>query len=980
MKIAITYFRAIGLAIFAILAFSSSALAARVATPTFSPGAGTYTTFQTVTISCATNGATIRYTIDGSTPSSSKGTIYSGPITITVTTTLKAMAYRSNYSDSYVATALYTINLLPVVNPIFTPVAGTYVGSQSIAISTETAGALIRYTLDGSTPTASNGTSYTGPVDITRNLTIKAYASKTGMANSSVVTASYTIKCVEPEFSPLPGTYSGTPTITLSTATAGASIRYTTNGSTPTSTSGTLYSSGITLASSATVKAIAYKTGMANSDVVSGDYVIQSLVDAPDFSPAPGTYNTIQSVSLTSTTLGASIRYTLDGTTPSESTGTVYSSPISIDATTTIKAIAYKAGMTASSVVTGTYTIQLQTVEVPVFSPAGGTFSAQQLVTIASATSGATIRYTIDGSTPSQSAGIVYSSVITVSQNTTIKAIAYKSGMLDSGVITQVYAIRCIEPAFSPAPGTYNAIQSVTLTTTTSGASMRYTTDGTTPTPTSGTEYSAPIPVGTTTTIKAISFKAGMTNSIITSGTFTIQLLLVAAPVFTPAAGTYNSVQSVTIATPTSDASIRFTTDGSTPSPTAGTVYTAALPISTGTNLKAIAYKTGMTESEVSSAQYVLKCATPVFSPAPGSFERPQSVTLSCATPGSAIRYTTNGTTPDATNGTLYSAPVQVNTSLTLKAVAFLAGFDNSDLAEGRYSLGSEDSDGDGVVDFEDEYPTDPLRALNNFFPAAGTGSLAFEDLWPAKGDYDLNDVVVDYSFKTVTNSANKVVETYATFVLRATGATLKNGFGFQFASNAIPASAITVTGMRLNNNYITLASGGTEGNQAIPTFIVFDNAYDILKHPGTGSGINTTPGSPYVDPVTIELHIVYTPNTYAAELLDIEHFNPFIIVNMKRGHEVHLPDYALTSLADVSLFNTNDDNTIPADDRYYKTKKNLPWALNICESFDYPIEKALILDTYLHFGEWSQSGGTLYPDWYKNLPGYRNDANLYKH
>jgi len=978
MKTALKNFRIIGVAILISSLFSAAAFALKVATPTFSPGAGTYTTFQSVTISCATSGATIRYTINGSAPSTSNGTIYTGPVSITATATLKAIAYKSGYTNSDVAAALYTINLIPVVNPTFNPVAGAYAGAQTVTIASSTSGAGFRYTIDGSTPTAINGVDYTGPVTVSQNTTIKAYGFKTGMANSSVVSAVYTIQCAAPAFSPAPGTYNSSQTVTLTSATSGASIRYTVDGMTPTATTGTVYSTGISVTLNTTIKAIAYKSGMIDSSVASATYSIQCGV--PAFNPAPSAYNTVQTVTLTSTTSGASIRYTTDGTTPTSTSGILYSSAIAVGSTTTIKAIAYKTGMTDSDVASGLYTIQLLSVAVPVFSPAGGTYASAQSVTITSGTSGATIRYTTDGTQPSQVNGTVYSSALSISANTTLKAIAYKSGMIDSDVASAVYSIQCTEPSFNPAPGTYNTIQTVTLTSPTSGASINYTTDGSIPTSSAGTLYTSAITASSTTTIKAVAFKSGMVTSIITSGTFTIQLVQVAAPELLPAGGTFNSVQSVTLTSATSGSSIRYTTDGSVPSQVNGSIYSAPVSISSTTTIKAIAFKTGMIASDIISGTYRIQCAAPAFSPAAGSFERPQTVTLTSATSGASIRYTTDGTIPDQSTGILYANAVQVNISLTIKAVAYKTSFENSEVTEGKFVLGSEDTDGDGVIDAEDDYPNDPQRALNNFFPATGKGSLAFEDLWPAKGDYDINDVVVDYSFKTITNGSNKLVETYATFVLRATGATLKNGFGFQLAGTAIPASGISVTGMKLTNNYVTLTDGGTEANQTIPTFIVFDNAFDILKHPGTGSGINTTPGAPFVDPVTIELHIVFTADTYAAELLDIEHFNPFIIIDMVRNREVHLPDYAPTSLVDQSLFGTVDDNTNVPGKRYYKTQNNLPWAFNIYESFDYPIEKAAILKTYLHFAAWAQSSGKEYPDWYKNLAGYRNEDNIYKH
>ncbi len=81
-----------------------------VAAPTFSPGGGTYSSAQSVSISTTTSGATIRYTINGSNPTSTTGTVYTGPISIGATSTVRAIAYLSGMSNSSVSTATYTIN------------------------------------------------------------------------------------------------------------------------------------------------------------------------------------------------------------------------------------------------------------------------------------------------------------------------------------------------------------------------------------------------------------------------------------------------------------------------------------------------------------------------------------------------------------------------------------------------------------------------------------------------------------------------------------------------------------------------------------------------------------------------------------------------------------------------------------------------------------------------------------------------------
>lgn len=167
------------------------------ATPIFYPAAGTYTTAQSVTITSATAGSTIRYTLDGSTPTD-QSLLYNGAISVTATQTLKAIAINTDMTNSSVATALYTIDtsaiVLPatVATPIFNPAAGTYTTAQTVTITTATSDVSIHYTTDGSTPTASS-TLYSTPISVATTITLKAIAIKSGMTDSAVATALYTI-------------------------------------------------------------------------------------------------------------------------------------------------------------------------------------------------------------------------------------------------------------------------------------------------------------------------------------------------------------------------------------------------------------------------------------------------------------------------------------------------------------------------------------------------------------------------------------------------------------------------------------------------------------------------------------------------------------------------------------------------------------------------------------------------------------------
>jgi len=163
---------------------------------------------------------------------------------------------------------------------------------------------------------------------------------------------------------------------------------------------------------------------------------------------------------------------------------------------------------------------QQQTVATPVFAPAGGTYGAPQSVTITTATPGATIRYTSDGSPPTASS-TVYSTPIGVSTATNLRAIATLSGYADSAVASASYDFQAATPTFLPPGGSYASAQAVTIASTTPGAVIYYTTDGSPPT-TASTLYTGPVDVSATTTLRAIATAAGYAGSAAGAAAYTI--------------------------------------------------------------------------------------------------------------------------------------------------------------------------------------------------------------------------------------------------------------------------------------------------------------------------------------------------------------------------------------------------------------------------------------------------------------------------
>ncbi|MCI6552189.1 MAG: chitobiase/beta-hexosaminidase C-terminal domain-containing protein [Lachnospiraceae bacterium] len=265
-------------------------------------------------------------------------------------------------------------------------------------------------------------------------------------------------------------------------------------------------------------------------------------------------------------------------------------------------------------------TPQAQAVATPVFSPAGGTYTETKTVEISTATEGASIYYTTNGTVPTTDS-TEYTEAITVNESMTIKAIAVKEGMSNSAVASAAYTINLsadtVEtPAFNPAGGTYDQAQRVIITSGTEGASIYYTTDGTAPTAESA-EYTGAVTVGESMTIRAIAVKEGMGNSAVAEAAYVIRTMsseTAATPVFSVKAGTYTEAITVEISTSTEGAAIYYTTDGSTPT-VGSTRYAKAVTVDRTMTIKAIAVKEGMKNSRVAAAAYTIKESAPVQKP-----------------------------------------------------------------------------------------------------------------------------------------------------------------------------------------------------------------------------------------------------------------------------------------------------------------------------------------------------------------------------
>lgn len=495
----------------------------KAGTPIFAAVPGTFAAPFNLNVTSATPGATVCVTNDGTEPTLGSS-LCLGVIALTQTATVKARAFKDGLAESNLETGAYVFQ---VATPQLSPAPGQYASAQTVSISTSTPDDILRYTTDGSEPTEAS-TTYTEPLLFSTGTTLKVKGFIDNWTPSNTTTGVYTYTfetLLAPSMSPVPATYVDSQAVTLTSSVPGAEIRYTTNGAEPTLGS-TAYTGPVTLTQTTTLRAKAFKDGSSSPTGV-GTYTIQ--VAPPTVNVSAGSYSSAQSVSLSTITPGATIRYRTDGQEPTTSdpvfNTTPPVTPLTVDKSLTLKAKAWMTGLAASAVATTSYYITLPAPAVPVAAPAGGTFSVPQSVTLTTATSGAVVRYTLDGTEPTYFSEL-YTAPVTVDHNLTLKARAFKADSAVSSTLTEAYVINYTTvspPSFSPNGGVFASVQQVTVTCDTPGATIRYTTNAEEPTETDQSITSgAAITVDRGMRLRAKAWKSGLAPSPVRTADFRV--------------------------------------------------------------------------------------------------------------------------------------------------------------------------------------------------------------------------------------------------------------------------------------------------------------------------------------------------------------------------------------------------------------------------------------------------------------------------
>jgi peptidoglycan/xylan/chitin deacetylase (PgdA/CDA1 family) len=739
-------------------------------------------------------------------------------------------------------------------------ISGYYGGPVQVALTaTDNPGGggvgSIRYTTDGTDPTATTGTVYSGPFNVSSTATVKYRAfDKAGNAeavNSQQIRIDTTpptsnVTCDLVQCST--GWYQAAVSVRLTATDAGGAdvreIRYTTDGTDPTATNGKIFVGRFSVVTTTVVKYRAFDNA-GNAEAVNMLLVAvdttapTSTIACGDAQTACSTEPYFESVDVYLAGADAdsgvqSIRYTTDGSDPTASNGQTYTVPFAVTDTTTVRYRAFDAAGNAEPI--NTKQIEISTPGATLTAPADGSVVSGD-VTISASVTGMSVDH-VDFLVDGVVTGTVTQAPYQTTWNSTTVADGpheirarvtdTDGGQIDTATanvtvdnaqpdtVAPTSAIRCNgDPCHGAA---YSSAVSVTLSATDTGGSgldqIRYTTDGSTPTKTNGTPYGGAFSVAVTTTVKYRAFDLAGNAEAVNSELITIDSVAPTSSIFCDGAACVNTYVNhaihVTLAASDTGGSgldvIRYTTDGTDPSPTNGTTYTDGFDLTSTTTVRYRAYDSAGNAEPINFGIIRVDtrppassiacngggCATPVK---PGV-----SVSLSATDADSGvnqIRYTLNGTDPTATTGTVYTTAFPLNATTTVKYRAF-------------DKVGNAEAVATQVVQVDGTAPTVSVSA-----PAAGAAVSGATTLTADANDnlgVDHVDFLVDGT--VVGTDGNGPFSTSWDSSAVADGSHAVTAKAFDAAGNSTTSSAVNVIAINgtnlLSNPSLETASGAT--------------------------------------------------------------------------------------------------------------------------------------------------------------------------
>jgi sugar lactone lactonase YvrE len=555
-----------------------------------------------------------------------------------------------------------------------------------------------------------------------------------------------------------------------------------------------------------------------------------SVTASPTFSPEPGTYAAGQSVTISDSTPAAVIHYTVDNSTPTTSSP-VYTSPILVNSSTTLKALAIASGDTASPVTTASYTIETSTACSINFGSGFPSGTGLALNGSAKVNSG-NLKLTDGGGYEAGSAYCAtpvnvqsFTSNFTF-QLTSASANGFTFTIQDAGTTALGNTGGGLGYGVDPNGGTGGGIgDSVAITFELYSGSGEVAntigmfTDGASPTTPSYSLTPSGITLSSGDTISAQLSYDGTTLTLNLTDTVTNK--------------TYSHAFTINIPSivGSSTAYVGFT---------GGTGGLSAIQ-----NIKTWTFTSGISQA----------AASPVFDPLPGAYTSAQNVTLSSATPGSVIYYTTDGSTPTHSSA-IYSAPIVVSgASATIRAFAFAAGYDDSPVVTGNYQITTINFGGGFSSTTGLQLNGSAKKNSSSMELTDGGGYEAGSAYWTAP--VNIQSFTTNFTFQLASASANGF-----TFTIQNAGVTALGNTGGGLGYGVDPNGG----------------TGGGIGNSVAITFELYSGSGEVANTIGiftdgappttpsyslTSSGITLSSGD------TISAELVYNGATLTLNITD---------------------------------------------------------------------------------------------------------------
>jgi Chitobiase/beta-hexosaminidase C-terminal domain len=575
-------------------------------------------------------------------------------------------------------------------NPTLDPEGKTFVGTLEVTVTCQSRLYYVYYSTDGSNISTRSDFGFSPlKLKLSESTTLKAACvySSFGYTMSDVVSEEYTLQQLKtPVADPGAGYYTGPVAVKL-TAESGATIHYTTNGNTPTVSSSVPSSSGsITITPPQTLKAIATRSGYANSPVLSQVYSKKDTAKTPTCNCKDSTFTKSFNITLSSATPTANIYYTLDGTDP-HSNENFYSVPITIPlATTTLRAYTIKENMVASPELKVVFTYQPKA-PTPFSTPGGTAFTDTIPIQLKTSDTTVQIRYTLDGKTPTTTSPL-YEGVILLDTTTVLSARSFPAPGTTKYAPSDLYQETFTLQLSAPKADKYvnggffffRDSVAITLSTNSPIAQILYTLNGKDPVPGEASQLLKEKPTvvlskdTTFLKVRAITTDKSIQSPVATWGYINKPKL--PAPQAIPPGQVFGPTLRVRITNPDTSVFIAYTLNGKEPDSgnSMRVVNNDSLTLETTTILKMKAFRPNSDPSETSMEEYFLRPEPPIANVAAGDIAAGTAILLSCPTPGATIYYSLDSGPWSLATAILYSPSdsIRIDHSTKLQAVAYL--------------------------------------------------------------------------------------------------------------------------------------------------------------------------------------------------------------------------------------------------------------------------------------------------------------------